>query len=153
MLNNITVLLLLCAVVIGTRLPNMFDGCVENPDNRRPTPGSCTLLTQEEFRGNKTYLTIAGSVMRTYAYQPPARFLQTVFALTRAAFVHPPDNTPRGFFIVEFLTARSNCSAPGAYSVTRCKPSTTKVDMICQGMYFLFEGISTHRSSWCVPLR
>ncbi|KAL1482515.1 hypothetical protein MTO96_014174 [Rhipicephalus appendiculatus] len=96
MWTNVAVFLLLCAAVIGKERENMFLGCEENPGNRRPPPGSCTLLTVDQFRGNKTYLAVAGSVMRVHAHRPPATALQTVFALTRAAFVHPPRQQTNG---------------------------------------------------------
>ncbi|KAL3194059.1 hypothetical protein MRX96_001965 [Rhipicephalus microplus] len=182
MFRNLTTLVLLCAAVIGIRRTNFFEDCHDMPEGG-PHPGNCYFLTERELRNDDMYRAIAGLTMRRYTYDPPGKFLQTVYGVTRGAFIDlkdihklhletfkqrlkapfrlvdgeaasiPPDKSPKGFYIVEFLTSRSNCSADGPYSPTQCQSTSRWVDGLCQAMFRSSDdGIATHHDSWCTVI-
>ncbi|XP_075721584.1 uncharacterized protein LOC142764934 [Rhipicephalus microplus] len=152
MFRNLTTLVLLCAAVIGIRRTNFFEDCHDMPQGG-PHPGNCYFLTERELRNDDMYRAIAGLTMRRYTYDPPGKFLQTVYGVTRGAFIYSPDMSPKGFYIVEFLTSRSNCSADGPYSPTQCQSTSRWVDGLCQAMFRSSDdGIATHHDSWCTVI-
>ncbi|XP_065286004.2 uncharacterized protein [Dermacentor albipictus] len=145
-----TVLLLLCAAVIGAEMPNLFKGCVRSP-NRRAVPGVCTFAPRSALRGKSPLKRYAHKLLKNPVFQQPMSNLSTVLRITRAAVMvtHPP----RGSVIrVEFATVLSNCTRKMPYTYKQCRPVGDKANGVCQVKFLEQYGLRIIQRAWCTPL-
>ncbi|XP_049526852.1 uncharacterized protein LOC125946812 [Dermacentor silvarum] len=148
---KITVLLLLCAAVIGAEMPDMFKGCIRNPDHH-VVPGKCTLAPRRALRGKTSLRRYAHRLLKNPVFQPPmGPNLNTVLRITRAGLL--VTDPPRGSVVrVEFATVLSNCKRSVSYSGKKCRPVGDKANGLCQAKFLLQYGLRLLQRAWCTPL-
>ncbi|KAH7971825.1 hypothetical protein HPB52_003215 [Rhipicephalus sanguineus] len=150
---KVTVLLLLCAAVIGMQRPvDMLRGCVTKP-GKRPTPGECVLVPRRELRTNKVYMVLAEAVLQAHSNQSTASHLNTIFNITRVARQHLDDVSKGVLLLLEFFTVPSDCMRHSFYFASHCKPLTTKVNGICQARFFMHNDFTVLQDFWCGRVR
>ncbi|XP_054927972.1 uncharacterized protein [Dermacentor andersoni] len=141
--------LLLCAAAIGTRMPDLFEGCVRETDDNA-WPGGCTLVP--DVLGNQSFAKYAQQILMTPALQPRTGYLNALLGMTRVAFQPSADGSDETIIRAEFATARSACIHRVAYSTASCPPAVSKPNGVCQARYSMYHGSMILQHAWCKPL-
>ncbi|KAH7971831.1 hypothetical protein HPB52_003221 [Rhipicephalus sanguineus] len=81
---RITVILLLCAAIVCTQMPDIFEGCVRY-NRKHEEPQKCTFEPRSRIRGNASFEHIAHLVLKYGKIQPTSGQLNTLLRLTRVA--------------------------------------------------------------------
>lgn len=79
-----TLFVLLCAVVIGTPMKELFTGCVVNQRDRG-RPGKCVLLPEQEHRHNQMFMMLAEQALKRSTHGPTSRYVHAFSEMKRVA--------------------------------------------------------------------
>ncbi|XP_049267180.1 uncharacterized protein LOC119373806 [Rhipicephalus sanguineus] len=122
---RITVILLLCAAIVCTQMPDIFEGCVRY-NRKHEEPQKCTFEPRSRIRGNASFEHIAHLVLKYGKIQPTSGQLNTLLRLTRVATEHY--RTVKDFSVrLEFMTTLSSCNTWQIYNPQECLPLEGKV--------------------------
>ncbi|XP_065286006.2 uncharacterized protein [Dermacentor albipictus] len=145
----IVLFLMVAAVICMRKHPDFFQGCVRHPTDQ-VSPGVCTLVS--DLAKNRSFEAYTEPILRLAVNQPRTGYLNTLLEMTRVAVQHSDDVSKGAIIRIEFMTARSACIRPGAYSAAICPPAVSKANGLCQARYFVYDNAILLQRAWCKPI-
>ncbi|XP_037275365.2 uncharacterized protein LOC119168017 [Rhipicephalus microplus] len=146
---RITVVLLLCAAIFCTQMPDIFEGCVRY-NHKHEEPQKCTFQPRRRIRGNASFRYFAHLALKDGNIQPPSGHLNTLLRLTRVATQNY--RSLKNFSVrLEFRTTPSTCVNPQVYDPHMCLPLEGKANGLCQARFQKHAAQLVLLNAWCKP--
>ncbi|XP_049267178.1 uncharacterized protein LOC119375630 [Rhipicephalus sanguineus] len=146
---RITVVLLLCAAIFCTQMPDIFEGCVRY-NRKHEEPHKCTFEPRSRIRGNASFKHFAHLALKDGKIQPTSGQLNTLLRLTRVATQNY--RSLKNFSVrLEFKTTPSRCNTSQVYDPHQCLPLGERANGVCQASFQQHAATLVLQNACCKP--